>query len=119
MSEILQGLNGVVCLVDDILVYGNTQEEHNTHLMTVLQQIKDAGLTLSKEKCEFNQTHIKYLGQVIDKTGVHPDPDKVHAILKMKPPTNIRELRQFLGMVNQLSKFSPSLLISQNHFATF
>ena len=109
MSEILQGLNGVVCLVDDILVYGNTQEEHNTHLITVLQRIKDAGLTLSKEKCEFNQTHIKYLGQVIDKTGVHPDPDKVHAILKMKPPTNIRELRQFLGMVNQLSKFSPFL----------
>ena len=39
MSEILQGLNGIVCLVDDILVYGNTQEQHDTHLMTVLQRI--------------------------------------------------------------------------------
>ena len=109
ISEILQGLNGVVCLVDDILVYGNTQEEHNTHLLAVLQRIKEAGLTLSKDKCEFNQTHIKYLGQVIDKTGVRPHPDKVHAILEMKPSTNTRELRQFLGMVNQLSKFSPFL----------
>ena len=109
ISEILQGLNGVVCLVDDILVYGNTQEEHNTHLMGVLQRIKEVGLTLSKDKCEFNQTHNKYLGQVIDKKGVHPDPDKVHAILEMKPPTNTGELRQFLGMVNQLSKFSPFL----------
>ena len=111
MSEILQGLQGVVCLVDDILVFGNTQEEHNTHLRAALQRIKEAGLTLvlSEDKCEFNQTHIKYLGQVINKTGVHPDPDKVHAILEMKPPANIRELRQFLGMVNQLSKFSPFL----------
>ena len=109
MSEILQGLNGVVCLVDDILVYGTTQEEHDTHLMAALQKIKEAGLTLSKDKCEFNQTHIKYLGQQIDKTGVRPDPDKVHAIQNMRPPTNVRELRQFLGMINQLSKFSPFL----------
>ena len=109
MSEILQGLKGVVCLVDDILVYGTNQEEHDTHLMSALLRIKEAGLTLSKDKCEFNQTHIKYLGQLIDKAGVCPDPDKVHAILEMKPPTNVRELRQFLGMVNQLSKFSPFL----------
>ena len=67
--------------MDDILDYGNTQEEHNTHLMAVLLRIKEAGLTLSKDKYEFNQTHIKNLGQVIDKTGEHPDPDKVHAIL--------------------------------------
>ena len=54
MSEILQGLNGVVCLVDDILVYGNTQEQHDTHLMAVLQKIQESGLTLRKDKCEFN-----------------------------------------------------------------
>ena len=109
MSEVLQGLNGVVCLVDDILVYGNTKEQHDTHLMAVLQRIRESGLTLSKDKCEFNQTHIKYLGQSIDETGVRPDPDKVRAIQEMRPPTNVRELRQFLGMVNQLSKFLPFL----------
>ena len=109
MSEILQGLNGVVCLVDDILVYGNTQEQHDTHLMAVLQRIRESGLTLSKDKCEFNQTNIKYLGQLIDETGVRPDPDKVRAIQEMRSPTNVKELRQFLGMVNQLSKFLPFL----------
>ena len=108
-SEILQGLNGVVCLVNDILVYGNTQEQHDTHLMAVLQRIWESGLTLSKGKCEFNQTHIKYIGQLIDETGVCPDPDKVRAIQEMRPPTNVKELRQFLGMVNHLSKFLPFL----------
>ena len=109
MSEILQGLNGVVCLVDDILVYGNTQEQHDTHLMAVLQRIRESGLTLSTDKCEFNQTHIKYLGQLIEETGISPDPDIVYAVQEMKPPTNIKELCQFLGMVNQLSKFLPFL----------
>ena len=50
MSEILQGLEGVVCLVDDILVYGSTQAEHDAHLKAPFQHIKQAGLTLSKEK---------------------------------------------------------------------
>ena len=109
MSEILQGLNGVVCLVDDILVYGNTQEQHDTQLMAVLQRIQESGLTLSKGKCEFNQTHIKYLDQIIEETGICPDPDKVRVIQEMKPPTNVKKLRQFLGMVNQLSKFLPFL----------
>ena len=106
MSEILQGLNGVVCLVDHILVCGDTQEQHDTYFMTVLQRIRESGLTLSKDKCEFNQTHIKYLGQLIDETGVHPDPDKIRAIQEIRPPTNVKELCQFLGVVNQLSKCS-------------
>ena len=109
MSEILSGLEGVVCLVDDVLVYGKTQNEHDQRLRAVLRRLSEAGLTLSKEKCEFNKRKIKFLGQLVDETGVKPDPDKVHAIQAMKPPTNISELRRFLGMVNQLSKFSPGL----------
>ena len=77
--------------------------------MAVLHRIRESGLTLSKDKCEFNQTNIKYLGQLIDETGVRPDPDKVCATQEMRSPTNVKELRQFLGMVNQLSKFLPFL----------
>ena len=80
MSEILQGLNRVVCLVDNILVYGNTREQHDTHLMAVFQRIRESGLTLSNNRYEFNQTHIKYLGQLINETGVRPDSDKVCTI---------------------------------------
>ena len=69
--------------------------------MAILQRIQESALTLSKDKCEFNQIHIKYLGQLIDETGVRPDPDKVCVIQEMRPPTNVKELCQFLGMVNQ------------------
>ena len=90
--------------MDYILVYGNTQEQHGTYLMAVLWRIWESVLTLTKDKYEFNQTHIKYLGQLIDETCVRPDPDKVCAI-EIRLPTNIKELHQFLDMVNQLSKF--------------
>ena len=99
----------MVCLIDDILVHGKTQDEHDQRLTTVLGRLSEAGLTLSKEKSEFSKRQIKFLGQLVDETGVKPDPDKVQAIKAMKPPSNISELRRFLGMVNQLSKFSPSL----------
>lgn len=109
MSTILGGLEGVVCLVDDVLVFGETEQEHDERLMAVLTRISESGLTLGREKCVFKANSIKFLGQLVDATGVKADPDKVLAIKGMKPPKNISELRRFLGMVNQLSKFSPNL----------
>ena len=109
MSEILSGLRGVVCLIDDVLVYGATQEDHDKNLLAALSQIQEAGLTLNKEKCVFSTTMTKFLGQMVDANGIKPDPDKIKAINDMPCPTNITELRRFLGMVNQLNKFSPNL----------
>ena len=63
MSEALTGLDGIVCLIDDILVYGNTEERHNQRLKAALSKISSAGLTLSKEKCVFGVTKISFLGQ--------------------------------------------------------
>ena len=109
IGEILSGLKGIVCLLDDVLVYGETPQEHDERLIAALKRISKAGLTLSQEKCEFNKPSIKFLGQLVDGTGVKLDPDKFRAIVGIKPPENITELRRFLGMTNQLSKFSPHL----------
>ena len=51
MSEILQGLDGVVCLMDDVLVHGKTEQEHDQNLTSELGRIQSAGVTLNKEKC--------------------------------------------------------------------
>ena len=77
MNEILGDIEGAVCLIDDILIYGKTQSEHDQRLLSVLHRISKAGLTLNKEKCVFNTTSIKFLGQLIDNTGVKADPEKV------------------------------------------
>ena len=109
MSEVLQDLEGVVCLIDDILIYGKTQEEHDKRLTAALHKIAEAGITLNEEKCDISQNQVKFLGQIIDSNGIHPDPGKVTAVKQMNAPTNITELRRFLGMVNQLAKFTPQL----------
>ena len=67
MNEILANTEGAVCLIDDVLVYGSTQSEHDQRLLTVLQKLSEAGLTLNKEKCVFNTTSIKFLGQLVTK----------------------------------------------------
>ena len=109
MSQMLEGQKGVVCMMDDILVYGSTQDEHDCHLISVLDKIKASGATLNEDKCQFSKKSIKFLGHIIDSKGIHPDPDKVQAIVKMKSPTNVPEVRRFLGMVHQMSKFAPHL----------
>ena len=109
MSEILDGLEGVVCQTDDVLVYGSTQEEHDRHLVLVLKRLEESGITLNRDKCEFSKPQIKFVGHVIGHDGISPDPDKISAITEMDPPTDISGVRRFLGMVNQMGKFSSSL----------
>ncbi|KAK3098958.1 hypothetical protein FSP39_024697 [Pinctada imbricata] len=108
MSEEVAGLPGVLCHMDDILISGKNQEEHDNNLERVLQKIEAAGLTLN-DKCVFSAESIKYLGHIIDRNGIRADPDKVRAINDMRAPTNVSELCRFLGMVNQLSKLMPNL----------
>ena len=109
MNEIFNNLPGVVCHVDDILVSGKDKKEHDSRLHVVLKKLEAAGVTLNRNKCQFACTRIVFLGHVIDANGISPDPSKTQSIEKMKSPTNITELRRFMGMINQLNKFSPSI----------
>ena len=67
-------------MIDDILVHGRTVEEHDKCLVGVLHRLEQAGLTLNQEKCRFSQSQVKFLGQVIDQSGIHPDHEKIRAI---------------------------------------
>ena len=114
MSEILEGQEGILCNVDDVLVLASIQQEHDTRLRTALAKFQAAGLTLNKEKCEFNKERVTFLGHVIDKNDISTDPQKTSAILEMKRPNSRSELRRLMGMANQLSKFSPHIAVDPN-----
>ena len=109
MSHLLEGLPGVLCLMDDVIVFGATKEEHEVRLTATLRWIEAARVTLNPRKREFHKTSIKFLGHVVAGDSIRPDPDKTAAIQKMQAPTNVPELRRFLGMTNQMGKFSPQL----------
>jgi hypothetical protein len=108
LSTILEGLEGVICHMDDMVVHAADKPTHDRRLRAVLQRLQEAGLTLN-EKCEFSRSSVRFLGHVIDATGVHADGKKVEAIRNFPTPQNVPELQRFMGMINQLAKFVPNL----------
>ena len=109
MNNILAGIPGIVCHVDDVLIFGENQKEHDDRLTTALQAIQKAGLTLNHEKCQFNKSCISFLGHIIDSQGISQDPQKTKAITDISPLTTVTQLRRFLGMINQMNRFFPHL----------
>ena len=108
MNEILSGIPNVICHMDDIII-ATSPENYTKTLKVVLDRLSKEGVTLNKDKCVFSATKIDYLGQIISNQGVSKDPKKVQAIVKYSAPKDVTELRRFLGMANQLMKFSPKL----------
>ena len=105
----LSGLDGTVSYLDDIIVTGKNKFDHLHNLDMVFSRIKEYGFHINKSKCKFLQDSVEYLGFIVDKHGVHSSPSKIKAIIDMPKPTNISQLRSFLGMVNHYAKFIPKL----------
>ena len=93
--------------LDDIIIFSESLEQHKQHLDNILKKIKAAGLTLNHEKCKFFRTEIKYLGYVLSAGQIKPDPKKIAALQEFSEPTNMKELRSFLGLSNFCSQFIP------------
>ena len=112
IDSIIQGLPGVKAYLDDILVTGGTESEHFDRLRALFTRLREVGLKLKREKCEFCLPSLTYLGHIIDANGTRPDPAKVRAIVDCPIPKDAQQLRSFLGMVNYYGKFVPNLSTS-------
>ena len=109
MEMLFQGLDEVSVYLDDISVAGCTPDEHLNCLSEILQRLKNSDMRLKKQKWFFLRSSIEYLGHVVDKEGIHPTEEKVKAIKEAPAPTNVTQLRSFLGLVNYYNKFLPNL----------
>ena len=109
MDSVLQGIPHCICYLDDILVTGRSDAEHSKNLETVLQRLQKHGVRLKREKCSFFQDSVEYLCHTINAQGIHTTDKKVRAIVSAPSPSNLAELRSFLGLLNYYSKFLPSL----------
>ncbi|XP_057694352.1 uncharacterized protein K02A2.6-like isoform X2 [Corythoichthys intestinalis] len=89
MDQILSGLPGVQCYLDDILCTGSNDEEHLRNLDAVFKRLRQYGLRVRKEKCEFLRPSVEYLGHVIDHEGLHKAPSKTKAIVDAPAPENL------------------------------
>ncbi|RXN15792.1 Transposon Ty3-G Gag-Pol poly [Labeo rohita] len=84
-------------------------EQHDQRLTKVFERVESAGLKLNQDKCLLRQQQLHFLGHLIDKSGVKPDPEKVRAVHELSPPQNVQELKRVLGMFNYLGNYIPNL----------
>lgn len=107
MEMVLQGLEGTVCFLDDILVTGNDRRQHLERVRKVLSRLKECGLTIERKKCNFFEKAVNYLGFRIDADGLHPCEDKILDIKNAPVPSDCKQLQSVLGLINYYCKFIP------------
>jgi hypothetical protein len=95
----------VQVFIDDILIYSRTTEEHDDHLRLVLLCLREHKLYRKLSKCSFYQSKLHYLGNVFSGKGIIVDPEKVEAIMECPVPTNVSEVRNFMGLVGYYQWF--------------
>ena len=101
----LNGLHFTLAYLDDVIIFSETEEQHLKHIQIVLTRVKQANLNLKKSKCAFFKKELHYLGHILTTDGIKPQTDKIKAICDMRPPTNQKGVREFLGMVGYYRKF--------------
>ena len=109
MDQILEGTSGISCILDDMIVTGESDADHLANLEEVLRRLHFHGLRANKSKCEFFQEKITFCGHDIDSKGLHKTTDKTAAVVNAPRPQNVTEVRSFLGLVNYYHKFLPNL----------
>ena len=88
----------VVVFVDEILIYSQSEWEHEDHLKIVLQLLRDHQLYAKFSKCKFWLTEVRFLGHVVSASGVSVDPEKVEAMMSWERPKSVLKIRSFLGL---------------------
>ena len=91
--------------LDDIVVYSQSLGEHVEHLRLVFSTLKKNSLYVKKEKCEFCQQEIMFLGHKVSQGRIRMDERKIETILDWSAPTKVTELRSFLGLANYYQRF--------------
>ena len=102
MHDLVADVDGAICYIDDLIVYGKTRDEHNAALERVMQRLSYNGLRLNLAKCNFAKQSIFFLGYTWNSSGMRPGDEKLQAIKNMEKPKNGEELRSFLDLAANL-----------------
>ena len=107
MNKILRPYVGkfVEVYLDDVIIHSRTKEEHIKHVRAVLQKIREANLKLKPTKCKWFEQELTFVGHVIGINGIRPDPRNIEKIKDAQVPSNITQLRGFLGLAQYYHQY--------------
>ena len=108
IDQILRDLPFCYVYIDDLLIAGPDLETHRDNVREVLRRLQANGLVLNPSKCVFAAPSLDFLSHTVSTGGIVPKPERVQVIRNFKPPTSLRKLREFLGMVNFYRRFIPN-----------
>ena len=108
MHEIFKDIPNVLIYIDDIVVFGDSEKEHDATFQTVLKRIRQAGMSLNSKKCVFKQTETSFLGYKIKNGTISPDKSRTDPIVNFPLPSCCRSLQRFVGMLTYYSKYIPN-----------
>lgn len=109
MDALVAGLEGVIVYLDDVMVWGSTQEQHDFRLKCLLDRFKEYNVLLNDNKCLYNVEELEFLGHYLSAAGVKPTESRVKAVEQFRRPENAAELRSFLGLITYVGRFIPHL----------
>ena len=107
--EIIKNVDNSCKVLDDVATGNKTFKGMLEQVIQILDNCREKGITLNRDKFEFGKQELKYAGYILSKDGIRADPAKLEAIAKFPAPTTRKELRSFLGLVEQLASFSKDL----------
>ena len=109
MDTVCAGLPGVFVYLDDVLIASTDADQHRRDLKNLFDRLQQHGLVINRSKCVFGVPSIDFLGHRVNAEGITPLEEKVSAVRRFPRPTNVKELQQFLGMLNFYHRFIPHI----------
>jgi hypothetical protein len=106
---VLRDLVGIECYVfiDDVIIFGNTIEEHESRMSHIPERFERANLQLQPAKCKVAQPQVVYLGYIVSRDGIRAFPDKTKAVKNFPVPKKMKEIRSFLGLASFYRRLVP------------
>ncbi|KAL7287676.1 hypothetical protein TKK_0018073 [Trichogramma kaykai] len=107
MNFTLEGLigKGVLVYMDDIIIYARDLDEHEKLFNNVMRRFRKAKWQLEPSKCNMLRREVKYLGHIMNREGILPDPQKIVAVKNFPTPKKLKNVREFLGLAGFYRRF--------------
>jgi len=109
LDEVYKDLPNVTGIVDDIIIAGSTQQEHDQAFLNMLEATRKNNVSLNSDKLQFKQQSVNFYGHTLTSEGIKPSNNKLETIMNIQAPNNVKELQTILGMITYLNRYLTKL----------